>query len=138
MSRGWGPSNQDKQHQTAVPGTARQQQRYCKKPWPLPAGKVLEQQQVLDTAQRLTRLSDLGTEMCGIPSKREASQKKPPTTTRAAVMRQDRFLWSARLLPHMTTRSLAAYRSTMKMCQSLSWQCELLPFFQSFPITAVT
>lgn len=45
-------------------------------PWPLPVGKVFEQQQVLDAALRLTGLSDLGPEMCGIASKREAGQGK--------------------------------------------------------------
>lgn len=82
MSRGWGLSNQDKQHQTAVPGRGRQQQRRCKKPRPLPAGKVLEQQRVLDAALRLARLSDLGTEMWVIASKRETGQGNA-THTRA-------------------------------------------------------
>lgn len=112
MSRGWGLSNQDKQHQTAVPGRGRQQQRRCKKPRPLSAGKVLEQQRVLDAARRLARLSDLGTEMWVIPSKREAGQGKATHTraegchdeTRQVSMEclglsSSRFLWSAWAAP---------------------------------------
>lgn len=63
-----------------------------------PSWQGLEQQQVLDAALRLARLSDLGTDMWQV-LQREAGQGKPPTPRlRDATIRQDVFSGSARLL----------------------------------------
>lgn len=96
MSRGRGLSNQDKQPQTAVPETAWQQT--LRGATATPSWQVLEQQQVLDAAPRLARLSDLGTDMWHA-LQREAGQGKPPAPRlRDATTRQDVFSGSARLL----------------------------------------
>lgn len=50
----------------------------------------------------------------------------PPPGPRAAMIG---FCGALGLLPHMTTRSLAASRPTVQTCQSLAWQWELLPVF---------
>lgn len=128
---GGGLSNQDKQHQTAVPGTARQRQRHCKTPWPLPAGKVGEQEQVPAAALRLTRLSDLGTGTCGTTLRQggRPGKSRPPPRRTDAVTRQDVFLGEGTAAPSCDHRSLPANSSAVETRQGLAWLCELLPVF---------
>lgn len=85
---------------------------------------------MLAAAWRLTELSDLGTETCCIPSKREPGQGKshPPLRLREAVTRQDMFLQECPAAPSRDQWEPASLRATAETRQGLlAWRCELLP-----------
>lgn len=89
-----------------------------------PSWQVLEQQQVLDTAPRLARLSDLRTDTWHA-LRREAGQGKPPAPRlRDAATRPDMFCGSAWLLLTSPQGACQPSAPLWKLAR-LAWQGEL-------------